>query len=81
MKNIRVCHVASGYLRDNPRIFYRQCLSLKNSGFIVSLLVNDGLSNEIVEGVQISSTKLKLNSRLLEILLSTFIFFKALLIR
>lgn len=76
MKDIHVCHVASGYFRDNPRIFYRQCLSLKKNGFKVSLVINDELSNEVVEGIQISATKLKFNSRLLYILFSTFIFFR-----
>ena len=52
----KVCHVTSGYLRDDARIFYRQCKSLKNNGYEVSILTNDGQKDERIEGINIYST-------------------------
>lgn len=75
MKKIKVCHLASGYFRDNPRIFYRQCLSLKKNDYSVSLLLNDGIKEQIINDIKIKSTNKKFNNRILDILLCTFIFF------
>jgi glycosyltransferase involved in cell wall biosynthesis len=36
-----VCHVISGYLRDDARVFYRQCISLSKNGHEVIVLTND----------------------------------------
>lgn len=51
----KVCHVISGYFRNDARVFYRQCLSLKNHGFDVCILTNDGNPSEILEGIEIYS--------------------------
>ena len=57
MKNkIKVCHVISGYYRNDPRIFQRQCKSLVNGGFEVCILTNDGQPNEIMEGIKVYAT-------------------------
>ena len=47
----KICHVISGYLRDDARI-NRQCQSLLKDGHEVYLLTNDGLSNEEVKGIK-----------------------------
>lgn len=57
MNNIKVCHVISGYYRNDPRVFQRQCKSLKDAGFSVSILTNDDQPEEILEGIPIYSTK------------------------
>ncbi|TQV83006.1 glycosyltransferase family 4 protein [Aliikangiella coralliicola] len=48
-----VCHVISGYFRNDARVFKRQCLSLKEAGYEVSILTNDGEPNEVLEGINI----------------------------
>jgi len=52
-----VCHVISGYYRNDPRIFQRQCKSLKEVGFSVCILTNDNQPEEDLEGIPIYSTK------------------------
>ena len=76
MKQEHICHVISGYFRDNPRIFNRQCLSLKKNNYKVSILTNDNLDDEIVEGINIISTKIKIKSRLLIIFMSIIQFYE-----
>ena len=54
---MKVCHVISGYHRNDARVFLRQCLSLKRAGFDVSILTNDGEPDEVVEGISIISCR------------------------
>lgn len=53
---IKVCHVISGYYRNDPRIFQRQCKSLVNGGFEVCILTNDGQPNKVIEGIKVYAT-------------------------
>lgn len=48
-----VCHVISGYHRNDARVFLRQCKSLHNHGFDVSILTNDGAADELQDGIRI----------------------------
>lgn len=50
-----VCHVISGYFRNDARVFLRQCKSLHRHGFDVSILTNDGDLDEMLEGIRIVS--------------------------
>ncbi len=50
-----VCHVISGYFRNDARVFKRQCLSLKQEGFKVSILTNDGEPDDVLDGIKIYS--------------------------
>lgn len=59
----KVCHVTSAHPRYDVRIFHKECKSLANNGFDVTLLVNDNLPNEAMEGVKIVSTQLKPSNR------------------
>lgn len=52
-----VCHVISGYFRNDARIFLRQCKSLHTHGFNVSILTNDGGGDQIVDGIRIIDAK------------------------
>jgi glycosyltransferase involved in cell wall biosynthesis len=54
-----VCHVISGYFRNDARVFKRQCLSLKKAGYDVSILTCDGEPDEQLEGIQIFACKYK----------------------
>ena len=60
----KVCHVISGYFRNDARIFQRQCKSLQTAGFEVCLLTNDGKSEETLDGINIYSCKGFWKSRL-----------------
>lgn len=55
-KKINVCHVTSAHFRYDVRIFHKECKSLANNGFNVTLLVNDNLENEVIDNVNIIST-------------------------
>jgi hypothetical protein len=48
---VKVCHIISGYFRIEARVFQRQCKSLKNNGFEVSVLTNDGEPEEVIDGI------------------------------
>lgn len=48
-----VCHVISGYFRDDARVFLRQSKSLHANGFKVSILTNDGKGPETLQGIPI----------------------------
>ena len=52
---MKVCHVISGYFRNDARVFTRQCLSLKDAGYEVSLLTNDGGEDEVLMGIKVHS--------------------------
>ena len=63
----RVCHITSGFLRDDSRIFIRQCGSLNKAGYQVVILTNDRLPEEIVNGIRIVSHCSFSNSRIKDI--------------
>ncbi len=54
---VKVCHVISGYYRNDTRIFLRQCKSLSKYSYDVSILSNDGLGYEVLDDISIYSTK------------------------
>lgn len=60
----KVCHVISGYIRDNARVYQRQCRSLYNADFEVSILTNDGEPEEYVDGICIFTTNIYFKRRL-----------------
>lgn len=63
-KNLtKVCHVTSAHPRYDVRIFHKECKSLANNGFDVTLLVNDEIPSEIIDKVQIVSTQFKPRNR------------------
>lgn len=52
-KPMRICHLTSVHSRFDTRIFLKECTSLANYGYQVSLIVADGEGNEIRNGVSI----------------------------
>lgn len=52
----KVCHVISGYYRIDARVFQRQCKSLVRYGYEVCILTNDGLPNEVIDGIKVFAT-------------------------
>ncbi len=49
----KICHLTSAHSRNDIRIFQKECLSLVKEGYDVSLVVADGLPDEIDKGVKI----------------------------
>ena len=70
----KVCHVISGYYRNDPRIYQRQAKSLRDAGYQVSILSNDGLPNEVVEGISFFSCRRIIASRLSVLFFATWQF-------
>lgn len=59
-----ILHITTVHPRRDTRIFYRECMSLKNAGFKTWLLVADGLGDEEENGlmiVDIGKTKSRLS--------------------
>ena len=50
---MNICHLTSAHPRYDTRIFLKECRSLANAGYIVSLVVADGKGDEQREGVNI----------------------------
>lgn len=59
---MRVAHLTSVHPRYDSRIFWKQCRSLAAAGHDVSLVVADGLPDEVCDGVKIAGVR-KLPSR------------------
>lgn len=73
----KVCHIISGYFRNDARVFYRQCVSLKNNGFDVCILTNDGCPDEIQDDIQITSCTRSLVPRWKALLFATKYFYRS----
>lgn len=50
---MRICHLTSVHPRFDTRIFLKECRSLANAGYQVSLVVADGRGDELRDGVSI----------------------------
>ena len=50
---IRICHVTTVHPRNDTRIRYKECRSLKVRGFEVHLVVADGNGPEVTDGITI----------------------------
>lgn len=71
---IKVCHVTSAHKRYDVRIFQKECISLSENGYDVTLIVNDEHATEELFGTTICSVKRKYSSRLQRILAIKSIF-------
>lgn len=52
----KIIHITSAHSRYDTRIFYKQLFSLSKNGFDVTLLVDDKMPDEIVDGIKIISS-------------------------
>lgn len=75
MKN-KVCHVTSAHDRYDIRIFEKECRSLADNSYDVTLLVNDDKEDEVVGSVRIISTRFKPRNRAERFLYSGKILYK-----
>jgi glycosyltransferase involved in cell wall biosynthesis len=60
---MRVCHLTSVHTRYDTRIFLKQCVSLHQNNFDVSLIVADGKGDEIKKGISILDVGVENNNR------------------
>lgn len=67
MNNKKVCHITSAHSIDDVRIFHKECISLKNAGFDVSI-VSTGVSKNTIEGIKIYNAGKRSKGRILRIL-------------
>jgi len=49
----KITHLSSVHSRNDTRIFIKQCRSLAASGYVTSLVVADGIADELKDGVSI----------------------------
>ena len=48
LENNKIVHLISVHPRDDIRIFHKQCTTMSNDGFDVSLIVSDGECTNVV---------------------------------
>ncbi|MEA4964004.1 glycosyltransferase family 4 protein [Lutispora sp.] len=60
----KICHITSAHGRYDVRIFMKECASLAQKGYDVTLIVNDNKDDEIMQNVKIISTKLQPKNRM-----------------
>lgn len=68
--------MTSVHKRNDNRIFEKQCKSLVEAGFSVTLIVNDGLLDEYIDGVNIISTRRTYKNRVVKLMCSQKELFK-----
>ncbi|HYF83400.1 MAG TPA: glycosyltransferase family 4 protein [Clostridia bacterium] len=73
---IRICHMTSAHNRYDVRIFKKECTSLANNGYDVTLLVNDDQPDEILNNVKIVSTNYRPQNRIDRMMYSNKYFYK-----
>lgn len=61
---VKVCHVTSAHKRYDTRIFQKECTSLAENGYDVTLIVADGEDEEVVNGVKIVSVDFYAKNRI-----------------
>jgi len=74
----KICHLTSAHSRYDTRIFYKECSSLANAGYEVTLLVaeNQGSQSEIKNGVLVIPVKFEPKNRFDRILNSPKVMLK-----
>lgn len=73
---IKICHLTTAHSRYDDRIFIKECTSLANAGYDVTLLVADGKLDEIKNGVNIISVSDIPKSRFQRIIKSSNVMYK-----
>ena len=68
---MKVCHLTSAHPRYDTRIFIKECKSLANNGFAVSLIVADGLGDENKDGINFFDVGQKSKNRLSRFIVTT----------
>jgi len=70
-----ICHLISGYYRNDARVFERQCKSLHNARKEVCILTNDGEQEEVLDGIKIFTCRIFFSRRIFVLIFATFQFY------
>lgn len=62
MKKIIICHLSAAHSRYDKRILMKECISLSEAMYEVTLLVADGKPSETINGVKIKSVDISKGS-------------------
>lgn len=73
---IKVCHITSVHPRYDTRIFFKECTSLAKACYDVTMLVADGIPDEVKNGVKIISVSDIPKSRFQRIIKSSNVMYK-----
>lgn len=73
---MKACHIISGHNTFDVRVFKKQCVSLANHGYDITLLCSDGEEDRTVNGVKITSISEVPTGRLNRFFHSTKLFYK-----
>jgi len=57
----KVCHLTSVHARYDARIFQKECRSLSNAGYDVSLVVADGKGDDVIDNIKIFDVGIEQN--------------------
>ena len=68
---LKVCHLTSVHPRNDVRVFHKECKSLAAAGYDTTLVVADGLGEQLLDGVSIKDVG-KPSTRISRIFLSTW---------
>ena len=73
---LKVCHLTSVHPRNDVRIFHKECKSLAAAGYDTTLIVADGIGDQLLDGVSIKDVG-KPSTRISRIFSSTWKVLKA----
>ena len=62
-REIHVCHITTIHPSKDVRIFHKECASIANAGYKVTLLVGNGI-DELSRGVQIKKVEIQYSGRI-----------------
>jgi glycosyltransferase involved in cell wall biosynthesis len=71
MSNTKIVHLTSVHPRHDTRVLFRNCVTLSENGYSVSLVVADGLGDEVIDSVQINDIGERCHGRLLRYIKTT----------
>lgn len=71
-----ICILGSNLNRQDPRIFWRQGISLVSAGYVVSYVVSDNEPKETIQGINIIPTGYLAKSRIQRLFLSKYFFYQ-----
>lgn len=63
IKGKKICHLTSAHSRYDIRIFQKECVSLAAKGFDVSLVIADGLPDEVIKKIKIYGVPKEIGKR------------------